>query len=479
MLEADNKRLHLLLTKMAEDQRKMAEDQRDMASRLKHQEETGVDLDTMVVEFNKYEDRHQKELATTNAKVRQQEDGLEAISTRQDKQGDVITHLSVECENINSYVRNLQDTLEARHANLKEMEAKMAAMARSSAVPSASTGPPPPVHDSTQAFHLAGIHKLRTQPGQDPVEVIRAVLFDINMIFYMTRIQLADLKAGDDRLAARSAIIHMTSNYNKNIAVIRIKSHLARCQIQGVAVEDCFPLARMEDVRLLRYYGGKLRHEGLAAKSRVINRLGRPVLQVSGDARGKYKDLLVPPTFTHAVMEAEILKREGQPKGAPAASAERRPRPPQTREARRTASPPLVDLTSDLPEERRASKPPSRKEDRQRPRGQERDGGRTTKDRQDRREDERDRREDRWDGQEDERTASRGRASPPRGYSRGLTNGGERQRPHTTWSSPSKQQWTRPVPPEHGGPRPTTAMGKPNYYNNNYNNTRNAAYYRN
>jgi len=468
MLEADNKRLHLLLTKMAEDQR-------DMASRLKHQEETGVDLDTLVVEFSKYEDRHQKELAMINAKVRQQEDGLEAISTKQD---DVITHLSVECENINSYVRNLQDTLEARHANLKELEAKMAAMASSSAFPSASTGPPPPVHDSTQAFHLAGIHKLRTQPGQDPVEVIRAVLFDINMIFYMTRIQLADLKAGDDRLAARSAIIHMTSNYNKNIAVIRIKSHLARCHIQGVAVEDCFPLARMEDVRLLRYYGGKLRHEGKAAKSRVINRLGRPVLQVSGDARGKYRDLLVPPTFTHAVMEAEILKREGHPKGVAAASAERRPRPPQTREAQRTASPPLVDLTSDLPEERGASKPPPQKEDRQRPRGQERDGGRTTEDRRDRREDKMDGQEDRRDGQEDKRTASRGRASPPRGYSRGLTNGGERQRPHTTWSSPSKQQWTRPVPPEHGGSRPSTAMGKPNYYNN-YNNTRNAAYYRN
>ena len=93
---------------------------------------------------------------------------------------------------------------------------------------------------------------------------------------------------------------------------------------------------------------GKMRYEGKVAKYGVINRLGRPVLQTSGDIRGKYKDLLVPSTFNHAAMEAEILQREGQPKGA-AASAERLSRPPQAKETWRLALPLLLTSPPTLP----------------------------------------------------------------------------------------------------------------------------------
>jgi len=126
--------------------------------------------------------------------------------------------------------------------------------------------------DSTLAFHITGIRRLHKGGQYDPVEVIKGLLYTVGQQFFYTRIQLVDLQPGEPRANAGSAIVHFTSNYHKNNTVVKIKAHLAGERIREVAISDCFSKDKMEDVRLLKYYGGKLRHEGKAARTRLINR---------------------------------------------------------------------------------------------------------------------------------------------------------------------------------------------------------------
>jgi len=87
-------------------------------------------------------------------------------------------------------------------------------------------------------------------------------------------------------------------------------------------VEDCFPASKMEEVRLLKYYGGKLRKEGKVTKYRVVNRMGQPVLQTGEKKNTRYTDTQLPSTFTRADMERETADRSKKTRPPP--PAERR-----------------------------------------------------------------------------------------------------------------------------------------------------------
>ena len=73
-----------------------------------------------------------------------------------------------------------------------------------------------------------------------------------------------------------SVKVLMTSPFHKNTALAKIKTLLYDLGLEGVYMEDCFPASKMEEVHLLKYYGGKLMKEGKATKYMVVNRMGQP-----------------------------------------------------------------------------------------------------------------------------------------------------------------------------------------------------------
>jgi len=480
-LEADNKQLFSIIAEMKKNQNMMD-------SRLQSQEEDGVDLQTLVSQIRGVEERSQAGTEATHARI-------EKCYTAYEKMNDCVTDVFERINTLQSDHEELEvrvNGLTAREKNLQAMEEQVAAITRR---PYLLDTPPPSrlvnPDDSTLAFHITGIRNLQNGGQYDPVEVIKGLLYTVGQQFFYTRIQLVDLQPGEPRVNARSAIVHFTSNYHKNNTVVKIKAHLAGERIRDVAINDCFPKDKMEEVKLLKYYGGKLRHEGKVARTKLINRFGEPVLQSSEAARGRYRDTPVPASFTRAVMEAEIQQRTTSSRHRTAAPGGRSQPPPAS--GAKEAPPPLIDLTSGgpaskspppRPEVKRPS-PTGRDQERGRDGGRERggqDGGQEA------------RHEDGRGG------ATGGKAPPLIGFSRGLHNGGERQQPlqhsdsdrssrmtnggnannmamptYTSWSGRSTQQ-RRPVPPEHGGPRISPSRSQ--HYNNSSNNTpRKPAYF--
>jgi hypothetical protein len=268
------------------------------------------------------------------------------------------------------------------------MEARVAAIEKAAGVPTMAA------HPSTMAFHLVGLEDLQQAVGSlipkgiDPVDIVRHLLSHIQMHFYMTRIQLLGVEVTEAGRKARSAVVHMTSAFHKNEALVRIKKVLGQLSAINVVAEDCFPASTMEEVKLLKYHGHQQKAKGDVAKFRVINRGGRPVLQTGLTPLGQYSDVTPPSTLTREVMEAEQAERgyQRRPRGGPnpvvpqsggqrndsRRQEERRPPPMQERQpppqqekssgSIRRGPPPLMHEDRD----RRRRSPPRRDERRRR-----------------------------------------------------------------------------------------------------------------
>jgi uncharacterized protein YoxC len=188
--------------------------------------------------------------------------------------------------------RALEDSKSSANT-VAELAAKVAGMVKA--------GGEKALPPSTLALHLFGINSLRQSmrsllaPEADPVEVVRRLLREAWMEAFMTRIQLVGGRPGDSRQQVNSVIIHFTSNFHKNEAAVQIKRVLVDKGLHDVSIEDCFPAESLQEVRRLKAYGGHLKRDGQAAKYRVINRHGRPVLQVGLNANGGYGDEAYPP----------------------------------------------------------------------------------------------------------------------------------------------------------------------------------------
>jgi hypothetical protein len=316
------------MAKLEEDQRRILEAmaglaavQKTQQAKLKLHGEEFCDFHTVSNVFKEFEARHTSNLQTTNSRL---EEVTASVHTLTERQDNLLKHIN----EISQTVRALQEqqeeakaSVEARHKNYKEMEVKMAALVQPGAAPPAS-------HESAQAFHLSGVHalrhSLREKIGEkaDPIRVVRRLLREVGVDSFMTRIQLIDARSKEDRLGVRSVIVHMTSPFHKNTALVKIKTLLYDLGLEGVYVEDCFPASKMEEVRLLKYYGGKLRKEGKVTKYRVVNRMGQPVLQTGEKKNTRYTDTQLPSTFTRADMERETADRSKKTRPPP--PAERR-----------------------------------------------------------------------------------------------------------------------------------------------------------
>jgi hypothetical protein len=270
------------------------------------------------------------------------------------------------------------------------------------------------------------------------------------MQFYMTKIQLLGVKVTEAGRKASSAVIHMTSEFHKTEALIRVKKVLGELEVQGIIAEDCFPASTLEEVRLLKYYGHQQRAQGKAAKYRVINRGGRPVLQTGTTPLGRYTDLQPPASLTKEAMEAEQAARGYQrrpreaarpPPPTPAVAAGPPPRTPavaqpgtsQERDSRRPAQP---ERRHGEDNGRREPSPPRRRDrELQRP-GHEDGRGREMRNEQ---REERGGHERRREQQEDRRVERR------HGDGGGASN--------IRWAPPYWEPERSPVPLEYGGVR--------------------------
>jgi len=309
-----------------------------------------------------------------NQKATQQSlQGVQAeVAELQDKQSSMVervTSLTNTVTLVEATQASMKDLMDARHVEHLEMEARVVAIEKAAGVPTMAT------HPSTMAIHLVGLEDLQRAVGDliprgiDPVEIVRRLLSHIQMQFYMTRIQLLGVEVTEAGRTARSAVIHMTSAFHKNEALVRIKKVLGQISAVNVVVEDCFPASTMEEVKLLKYHGHQQKANGKVAKFRVINRGGRPVLQTGLTPLGQYKDDTPPPTLTREAMEAEQAARgyQRRPRGGPRPlipqpdgqrndsrrQEERRPPPPQER---RPLPPP--------PQERQSPPPPQQERSR-------------------------------------------------------------------------------------------------------------------
>jgi len=112
--------------------------------------------------------------------------------------------------------------------------------------------------------------------------------------------------------------------------MVRIKATLAKFKLTRVTVEDCLPASEMEAVWRLKAYGLQQKMRKACSKFRVINRGGKPVLQVGDSSMGRYADLQVPASFTMEDREAGTRSKGPRENGRPAeerrAAADPRPR---------------------------------------------------------------------------------------------------------------------------------------------------------
>jgi len=211
---------------------------------------------------------------------------LKEVAEKAQQLGNAIQQQKVE------QARALEDSRSSAN-KVAELAAKVAGMVRA--------GGEKALPPSTLALHLFGIHSLRQSmkrqlsPEADPVEVVRKLLREAWMEAFMTRIQLVGGRPGDNRQQVNSVIIHFTSNFHKNEAAVQIKRVLVDHGLHDVSIEDCFSPESLQEVKRLKAYGGHLKRDGQASKYRVINRHGRPVLQVGIRADGGYWDEAYPP----------------------------------------------------------------------------------------------------------------------------------------------------------------------------------------
>ena len=234
---------------------------------------------------------------------------ITALQGQQTAMVDRVTSLTNTVTLVEATQASMKELLDTRHAAHTEMEARMAALEKEAGIVT------PPTHPSMMAFHLVGLGAIQEAVGDmiprgvDPVDVVRRLLGHVGMQFYMTRVQLLGVTVTEAGREAKSAIIHFTSEFHKNEALIRVKKVLGQLGTAGVIAEHCFPASALEDVRLLKYYGYQQKASGKAAKYRIVNRDGRPVLQTGATPLGRYTDLQPPATLTKEAMEAEQAAR--------------------------------------------------------------------------------------------------------------------------------------------------------------------------
>jgi len=300
--------------------------------------------------LNKVVERVEKVVAA-NHKTAQQ--GLHAVRKdvtalqgQQEAMVGRVTSLTNSVTLIEATQASMKELMDARHEAHREIEARIAGLEKEAGIHT-----PPPPHPSTMAFHLVGLEAIQKAAGDliprgmDPVDILRHLLRHVGMEFYMTKIQLLGVKVTEAGRKASSAVIHMTSEFHKTEALIRVKKVLGELSTQGVIAEDCFPASTLEEVRLLKYYGYQQKAQGKAAKYRVVNRGGKPILQTGTAPLGRYSDLQPPASLTKEAMEAEQAARgyQRRPREAtrppPPTPAVSQPGTLQERSSRRPAQP--------------------------------------------------------------------------------------------------------------------------------------------
>jgi len=191
------------------------------------------------------------------------------------------------------------------------------------------------------AFHLVGLANLKkasveSLQNADPVQIIRYLLQFTFMEHHLTRIQLFNVKTSEAGRTAGSALVYMTSAFHKGEVMVRIKATLAKFKLTQVTVEDCFPTSEMEAVRRLKAYGLQQKTGKACSKFRVINRGGKPILQVGDSSMGRYTDLQVPASFPMEDREANTRSKGPRETRRPAEerreAADPRPRLPENQQ---------------------------------------------------------------------------------------------------------------------------------------------------
>lgn len=229
-------------------------------------------------------------------------------------------------------MRELEQKRYAEHQQLEEKVRRMESEAGISHQPQS---------DSERAFHLVGLADLRKASGEnlqkaDPVTIIRYLLQFTFMEHHLARIQLFNVRTSEAGRTAGSALVYMTSAFHKGEAMVRIKATLAKFKLTRVTVEDCFPASEMEAVWRLKAYGLQQKTRKACSKFRVINRGGKPVLQVGDSSMGRYADLQVPASFTMEDREAGARSKGQRESERPAEerreAADPRPRLPENQQ---------------------------------------------------------------------------------------------------------------------------------------------------
>jgi len=316
-LKADNKSLWSAVARLQSTLQ-------EQGAKLEQQEvkqEEEVSTRSLAENIAAVEDVVIKRLEVTDKKIEGISANVSSLERRHNILRGSVDSLTITVETLSVEQQQMKTSMEDGYKKHTEMEARLAALAGVGASP-------PTYHESTLAFHLSGLHILRQclkqQLGQhaDPVAIIVKLLKDVGANSCINRIQLVGPNVKEDRLRARSALVYMTSSFHKNEALIRIKSLLVYHRLQEVTVEDCFPSSKLEEARKLKQFGGQMKNRGQAARYRVINRLGLPVLQVADSHGGRFRDHTPPASYM--MEEKESAGGGSRPNYAEAAAGDSR-----------------------------------------------------------------------------------------------------------------------------------------------------------
>ncbi len=152
---------------------------------------------------------------------------------------------------------------------------------------------------SARSLYLSGIPLLRNilqlpPQARHPIDVVYALIGYAGVYFTVNTVMLAD-RANQLR-DARNAIIYFHSMQQKKMAEASLRRALAQLNGRGITIRDAFPAEKMQEVRAMTKWAEEQRLARKILRHRLINRNGRPVLQVLREGRGWADE--TPPGFS-------------------------------------------------------------------------------------------------------------------------------------------------------------------------------------